>query len=160
MKPTYFLILALFAIGGTSCNAQTLHVRLLNGKTGKPLPNAYVNVWVGDQRKDAVPIVIDSNGEASLSLTNSASDPQLQAESVHSPTFLYSPEIRVQVGFVLCQVTRQKYSWLHITPYSTTDWVRTGLVTSNACGKSATKPEPGVLTIFARPLSFWETLSQ
>jgi hypothetical protein len=48
------LILALFAIVGAPSHAQTLHVRLLNGISGKPISSAYVNVWVGDQRKEAL----------------------------------------------------------------------------------------------------------
>lgn len=76
------------------------------------------------------------------------------------PTFLYAPEIRVQVGFVLCQVTQKKFSWLQIKPYSSEDWIRTGIVTANTCGKAIAAPESGELTIFVRPLSFWEGISE
>ncbi|MEG9434722.1 hypothetical protein JAO29_00790 [Edaphobacter sp. HDX4] len=160
MKKFRFVILALVATAGAIGDAQTLHVRLLNGSSGKPISNTYVNVWVGNQRKEALSIPIDSSGNGVLRLTGGAADEGLQAESAHSPTFPFAPEIKVQAGFVLCQVKQQKYSWLHITPYSTEDWVRTGIVTANTCGKAVAKPEPGILTIFVRPLRFWEKLSE
>jgi hypothetical protein len=153
-------ILAIFATSCASGNAQSLSVRLLNGSSGKPIGKAYVNIWVGDQRKDAVPVPIDNNGSGTFSLRSRDADVHVQAGSAHLPTFPYAPEIRLQVGFALCQNTRQKYSWLQITPYSTDDWTRTGVVTANACGKAVAKPEPGVLTIFVRPLTFWEKLSE
>lgn len=160
MKKFCFVILTLVATAGTIGNTQTLHVRLLNGSSGKPISNTYVNVWVGNQRKDALPIPIDRSGIAALRLTGGAPDVGVQAESAHWPTFPYAPEIRIQIGFVLCQVKQQKYSWLHITSYSTEDWTRIGIVTANTCGNAVAKPEPGMLTIFVRPLNFWEKLSE
>jgi hypothetical protein len=160
VKQLCSLTLALFTIAGALSNAQTLHVKLVNGISAKPISNAYVNVWVGDQRKEALPISVDINGIATLSLTSNVSDVHVQAESIRWPTFLYAPEIRVQAGFVLCQVTQQKYSWLKVTTYPTAEWARIGLVTANTCGKAVASPEPRVLTIFVRPLTFWERLSQ
>ena len=160
MKRLQSAILALSALTGAEGTAQTLNIKLLNGSDGKSIANASVNVWVGDQRKDAVPILIDSNGNGVLSLTSHEADVRVQAESVHPTTFPYAPEIRLQVGFALCQTTRQKYSWLQITPYSTDAWTRSGIVTANTCGDAKARTEPGVLTIFVRPLTFWEKLSE
>jgi hypothetical protein len=154
-----FVLLTPVIIAGAIGNAQTLHIRL-DGRSGKPISNTYVNVWVGNERKEALPILIDNSGVAVLRLTGGAADDGAQAESAHMPTFPYAPEIKIQAGFVLCQVKQQKYSWLTITPYSTNDWVRTGIVTTNTCGKAVAKPEAGVLTIFVRPLGFWEKLSE
>lgn len=160
MNRLYCSILAVFALTGAPGKAQTLRVRLLNGRSGKPIANTYVNVWVGDQRKDAVPVSINSNGDGTLSLTNSETDALVQAGSSHPTIFPYAPEVRLQVGFALCQSKRQTYSWLQITPYSTDEWTRTGIVTANTCGKAVANPEPGLLTIFVRPLTFWERLSE
>lgn len=76
------------------------------------------------------------------------------------PKFLYGPEIRVQIGFVLCNAAQKKFSWLQITPHPTGDWARTGIVTANTCGKAVAKPESGELTIFVRPLNFWERMNE
>jgi hypothetical protein len=154
------VILGLVAATGASGNAQTLRVRLLNGSNGNPISNAYINVWVGAHLKEAIPISIGSNGDAVLRLTGDGTDKDVQAASANVPVFPYAPEIRIQVGLALCQVKQQKYSWLQITPYSTEDWMRGGIVTANTCGKAVAEPEPGMLVIFVRPLSFWEKLSQ
>ena len=156
----YLSVLALFAIVGASGHAQTLSIRLVNGSSGKPIRNAYVNVWVGNARKDAIPVQIDSNGVAKVSLTDRESDVGEQSFPGNPAPFLYESEVRLQVGFVLCQVKQQKYSWLQIEPYSTNEWTHTGIVTANNCGKALAKPEPGVLTLFVRPLTFWEKLSE
>ena len=160
MKKIRFVLLALVATAGAIGNAQTLRVRMLNGSSGKPIANSYVNVWVGDQRKQAVPVPIDGSGNAVLMLAGSTAGGGAQQESAHVATFPYAPEIKIQAGFVLCQDKQQKYSWLHITPYSTEEWIRTGIVTTNTCGKAVAKPEPGLLTIFVMPLNFWEKLSE
>jgi hypothetical protein len=161
MKRLWTLILVFVAVVGAAGNAQTLHVRLLDGRTGKPIGKGGINVWVGDNRKAAVPISGDANGIAKLSLINNAEQAKIGAERPSElPTFLYAAEIRVQVGLVLCQAAEKKFSWLKITPYSTDDWARTGIVTANTCGKAVAKSEPGELTIFVRPLTFWEGMSQ
>src|SRR3982751_4837630 len=102
LKKFCFVILALVATAGAIGNAQTLRVRLLDGRSGEPISNTYVNVWVGNQRKTALPIPIDSSGNAVLRLTGGAADEGVQAESVHWPTFPCAPEIKIQAGFVLC----------------------------------------------------------
>lgn len=160
MKRLLCSIAALFALTNAAGQAQTLTVRLLYGRSGKPVANTYVNVWVGDQRKSAVPVSIDSNGYGVLSLTDGEAAARVQAGSIHLTMFPHAPEVRLQVGFALCQTTQQKYSWLQITPYSTDEWNRTGIVTANTCGKALAKPQPGVLTIFVRPLTFREGLSE
>ena len=159
MRPFCPAIVTLFMLTGAASNSQTLRVKLVNGKSGTPVRDTSVNAWVGDQRKDAVPIPIDGSGNGSLLLTREEADLRVQARSVQ-PIFLYAPQIRFQVGFVLCQTAQQKYSWLKITPYSTDEWMRTGIVTANTCGKAKAKPEPGTLTIFVRPLTLWEGLSE
>jgi hypothetical protein len=160
VKKFRYVLLVLVATAAAIGNAQTLRVRLLNGSSGKPISNSYVNVWVGDQRKEAIPISIDGSGNAVLMLTGSAAGGGVKAEPTHEATFPYAPQIKIQAGFVLCQTKQQKYSWLQITPYSTEEWIRTGIVTANTCGKAVTKSEPGILTIFVRPLNFWEKLSE
>ena len=160
MKEFRFVLVALVATAGVIGHAQTLRIRLVNGISGKPIANSYVNVWVGTQRKEAVPLPVDSSGNAILLLTGSITSREARQESAQVVTFAYAPEIRIQAGFVLCQDTQEKYSWLHITPYKTEQWVHSGFVTANTCGKAIAKAEPGLLTIFVRPLNFWERLSE
>lgn len=155
------VFLAGVAAVGTIGNAQTLRVRLLDGRSGKPIANAAINVWVGNHRKAAVPVSADRNGVVSMRLTDNADQVRVEGDLVDPPTFLYASEIRIQVGFVLCQAAQQKkFSWLQITPYPTGEWTRTGIVTTNTCGKAVAKLEPGELTLFVRPLNLGERMSE
>jgi hypothetical protein len=38
--------------------------------------------------------------------------------------------------------------------------VQQGIVTANTCGKATASPKPGEVTIFVRPLTWWEQLKQ
>ena len=160
MRRSWPVLLAVVAAVGSTGYAQTLSVRMLDGRSGKPIAEGSVNVWVGDHRKAAVPLLGDRDGKTELSLTNDAGQVKTDGGPSDRPTFLYAPEVRIQVGFVLCQAVRKKFSWLQITRYSTEDWARTGIVTANICGKATAKPQPGELTLFVRPLTFWEGLSE
>ncbi len=159
MKRFHLLLLAFSALVGAPCEAQTLRVKLVNGRNGKDVGNTGINVWVGNERKDAVPVSINGEGVGELKLTSPEATTRVEAGSVH-PTFPYAPQIRLQVGFALCQNVRQRYSWLQITPYSTNEWMRSGIVTANTCGTATARPEPGTLTIFVRPLTPWEKLNE
>ena len=108
MKRLWPLLLAVVAALGATGNAQTLRVKLLDGRSGKPIAKGGVNVWVGDNRKAAVPIPGDRNGIAKLNLTNNAGQVNVEAGPSDLPTFLYAPEIRIQVGFALCQAAQKE----------------------------------------------------
>jgi hypothetical protein len=159
IKAHLLITLAALVASAGSGKAQTLHVKFTNGSNGKPAANAYVNAWVGDQRKDATPIMDDANGNATLRLTN---DEMGRSDSGPLGPTLFSraSEIRIRIGFVLCQSSEQKNSRLRITSYATEEWTRTGIVTPNTCGKTVVKSQPEELTIFARPLTLWKKPSQ
>ena len=154
------VLLAVFATVSATGNAQSLRIRLLDGRSGKPISNGGANVWVGENRKAGMPIPGDRNGIATLLLTDNAEQVNVDAGANAPPTFLYAPEIRIQVGYVRCHAAQTKFSWLQITPYPSQEWTRTGIVTANTCGKAVAKPEPGELTLFVRPLNFRERMSQ
>jgi hypothetical protein len=73
---------------------------------------------------------------------------------------MYRDDIGINVGYVLCQMSRGDHSWLMINEYATRDLVQTGIVSKNTCGKVIGERRPGELTIFVRPLSWWEKLKQ
>jgi hypothetical protein len=61
------LLAALFLIvHGVALVAQTLEIKLVDGRNGHPMVGAssYVNVWVGTERKAA--IVVPTDGKALL----------------------------------------------------------------------------------------------
>ncbi len=153
------IMLLLFLLIGpswTTLGAQTIKVKLVNGKSGHPMGNTYVNVWVGSEWKSAIPISTDKEGIAQFDLN----DKGFMLINKDHPILKYADTIRIEAGYVLCQPHGSDYSWLAITKFPTKQVVEQGIVTENTCGKTTASPEPGDITIFVRPLSWWEKLRQ
>lgn len=144
----------------TILHAQVVTIKLVDGRSGHPMVHSYVNVWVGDQRKEAMAIPTDNNGIASLRLTDRDDEVDIHNQSIGrgfgviDPVVRYADSIRINVGYVLCQPRRPAYSWLKIANFSTNPLIHDGIVTPNTCGKITASPEPGQLTIFVKPLGF------
>lgn len=65
----FFMVLLVGSLG-MSLGAQTISIKLVNGKNGHPIAGTCVNVWVGSERKAAMAIPTGRDGVASLRLTN------------------------------------------------------------------------------------------
>jgi len=159
--------LFMFVLCSAALQGQVVKVKLIDGKSGSPIAHSCVNVWVGNQQKAAMAIPTDSNGIASLRLTDRRDEVDIQNRwkscgdfGVIDPVVLYADSIRINAGYVLCQTRPPTESWLAMADFSTNQLIRDGIVTPNACGKSIASPEPGEVAIFVRPLSFWEKLKQ
>ena len=147
--------------------AETIKIKLVNGRNGRPIAASYVNVWVGKQRKDATVIPTDDNGIASLRLTDTADGTGADEEStacgpncVVNPVMKYDASLRINVGYVLCQPDAGSYSWLRMMDLPTSRVLQDGIVAENTCGKTRAIAEPGEVVIFVRPLSWWEKLKE
>src|SRR5215475_1091577 len=162
-------LLALFAFGssGMALRAQTVEIKLVNGRSGNPMADTCVNVWVGTERKLAMAIPTDENGIAKLRLTDK--DDEIDVHNswkgcgdfgVVNPVEKYNDSLRINAGYVLCQFRKPDNSWLAITNYSTKEVLQHGVVTANTCGKAMASPKPGGVIIFVRPLSWWEKMKQ
>lgn len=155
------LILSASALG-----AQTIRVKLVNGKTGRPMAGTHINVWVGKERKWAIVVPTDKDGVASLVLTDKEGEVNVPtgdddgSHVVIRPVVKYDDDLGINAPFVLCQPNTPDYSWLAIRHFSTERVVREGTVMPNTCGKAIASPEPGDLIIFVRPLTWWEALKQ
>jgi hypothetical protein len=103
------LFIALCSSGKVLC-AQTINIKLVNGKTGRAIANTCVNIWVGTERKDAMLIQTDEDGVASLRLTDKDVEINTQERTacggygVVDPAFKYASSIQINAGYVLCQV--------------------------------------------------------
>lgn len=147
--------------------AQTIQIKLVNGRNGSPFAGTCVNVWVGNERKDALAIPTDKNGIARLTLTGNDSEVDLHniwkgcgAFGIKDPVVKFDSSLRVNAGYVLCQSQVPDYSWLATSNFSVDQVIRLGIVTPNSCGRITASPKPGDLTIFVRPLNWWEKLKQ
>lgn len=154
------LLLIAASLGGA--HAQSIRIKLVNGRNGRPVAGKHVNVWVGKERKWAMAIPTDKDGVASLVLTDKEGDvnvPRVDGDGSHvvvNPVVKYDDDLRINVPYVLCQPGTPDYSWLAIRHFSTKQVVDQGIVTPNACGKATVIQTPGEVIIFVRPLSWWE----
>lgn len=161
-----FSILA-FTLSSGALQAQTIKIELVNGRNGRPIANTCLNVWVGTERVNALSIPTDKNGIAVLRLTEENSEittlnrwADCGAEGVINPILKYASTIKVNTGYVSCQLRTADYSWLAVRGFSTKEILQSGVVTANTCGKAKASPKPGELVIFVRPLTWWEKLKQ
>lgn len=156
-----------FSSVGTLLSGQAIEVKLIDGRNGRPIANTCVNVWVGNQQRDALAIPTDKNGVARLQLTDSDAEVNTQDRwkqcgefGVINPVVKFEGSISINAGYVLCQPQATDYSWLAMKTFPTKQLLVEGVATANACGKHTASPRPGEVIIFVRPLSFWEKVKQ
>jgi hypothetical protein len=116
--------------------AETVTIKVVNGRNGRPMSKASVNVWTDNESKDATAIQTDENGTVQVHPVDAQVD------------------LRIQVGYVLCQTPKADYSWLSIMTFPTHRVLEQGIVTANYCGKATAAPQRGEVTIFVRPLTW------
>jgi hypothetical protein len=146
-------------------HAETIKIRLVDGRNGHPLADSYVNTWVGKERKEAIVISTDKDGVALLCFSDDATDTYQSSKGCGHPgassaTVKYDDSLRINVPFVLCQPHGGDYSWLKIMDLPTSRVLHEGVTMPNTCGKSSATAKPGEVIIFVRPLSFWEKLKE
>jgi hypothetical protein len=160
--------LALYSSGTALC-AQTIEIKLVNGRNGRPIAASCVNVGVGvgNERKKTIAIPTDKDGIARLRLTDKDGEIDIHDRwkdcglfGVINPVVKYDDVLPINVGYVLCQSHTSDYSWLAITDLSTKELLQQGIVTTNTCGRATASPKLGEMIIFVRPLSWWEKLKQ
>jgi hypothetical protein len=159
------IFLILFAM---SVSAQTLEIRLVDGRNGRPMVGAssYVNVWVGTERKEAIVIPTDGKGVARIQLTSNASEvniPNSQNSGsivVDHPIVKYDGSFRINAPYGFCGPGGSNYSWLGLETFSTKEVLDHGYSSANTCGRVTVSPQPGQVVLFVRPLTWWEKLKQ
>ncbi len=139
----------------------------MNGRTGRATADTCLNVWVGNERKSAMAIPTGKDGVASLRLTDQDAGINTQNQwkgcgdfGVTNPVVKYASSIRVNTGYVLCQVRQPDHTWLATQTFSTKEVLESGFVTPNTCGKARASPNPAEIVIFVRPLTLWEKLKE
>jgi hypothetical protein len=161
-----FLVFLVLSSSGTLLCAQTVEIKLVNGRNGRQMAATCVGVWVRQDRKDLISIPTDRNGIARLRLTDNDDEIDVQNRwkdcglfGVINPVVKYADTLRVDVGYALC-LPRPDYSLLAITGVSTKRLMQRGIVMPNICGKVIASPKPGELIIFVRPFTWWERLKE
>ena len=162
------LVTVLLTMPAMSLAAQTLEIKLVDGRNGRPMVGAssYVNVWVGTERRVAIVIPTDGNGVARMQLTSKASEvniPNSQNNGsivVNHPIVKYDEILQINNPYVLCGPGGSNYSWLGLENFSMKEILDHGYASANTCGKVTVSPEPGQVVLFVRPLTFWEKMKQ
>ncbi len=137
----------------TACAAHaqlqvsTLHIRVLNGRKGSPVKNASATMTVVPIGPYATPLERKTDAQGSFSMlveSDVKGDVQLRALVLRYPTCRYVPK-----------ADRKKPPMI----YAVHDILTHGIVSDNRCSKRTVAPTPGELTLFVRPLHWWERLS-
>jgi hypothetical protein len=162
------LVTVLLTMPAMSLAVQTLEIKLVDGRNGRPMvgTSAYVNVWVGGERKEAIAIPTDDNGVARLQLTLNPNEVNIP-NSTHAGTIVanhpvvkYDESFRINVPYVLCGSGEVNHSWPELKNFSTKEVLDHGYASANACGKVTVSPNPGQVVLFVKPLTFWEKMKQ
>lgn len=163
----YGFLFSILGFAEMKLDAQEIKIRLIDGRNVQPLANTCVNVWVGNDRKQSTAVSTDAQGVVTLHLATESSKIDTNHQwngcglfGVIDPVFMYHDNIRINVGYVLCQTNAGDHSWLRSNKYSVKELVQTGIVSTTTCGKGTEGRQPGELIIFVRPLSWWERLKQ
>ena len=162
------LVPVLLILPGMSLSAQTIEIKLVDGRNGRPMVGAssYVNVWVGGERKEAIAIPTDEEGVARLQLTTNPSKVNIPNSKdngsivVDHPVVKYDESFRINAPYVLCGPGGGSYSWLELKNFSTKEVLNHGFASANTCGKATVSPQSGQVVLFVRPLTFWEKMKQ
>ena len=162
------LVTVLLVMPAMSLAAQTLEIKLVDGRNGRPMvgTSAYVNVWVGGERKEAIAIPTDDNGVARLQLTLNPNEENIPISTGHGtivenhPVVKYAESFRINAPYVLCGTEEGNRSWLDLKNFNTKEILDHGYASANACGKVKATPQPGQVILFVRPLTFWEKMKQ
>ena len=169
-RPGLLKLLFLFflALPGVSLFAQTLEIKLVDGRNGRPIVSAssYVNAWVGTQRKEAIAVPTDGKGIARIQLTLNPGEVSIPDSKnsgsivLKHPVVMYDESFRINAPYALCTSGGSNYSWLRSEKFSTKEVLSRGYVSPNTCGKSTESPRPGQVILFVRPLTWREKLKQ
>ena len=128
----------LFATGQTTSERKTggsgvlITIKVLNGKSGKPVWRESPNIYIDDSNENINPST-DHHGEAKLRIPASAQKIKISANWGH--------ECRSVPPF---------------PSYAVSEIFQKGIVTDNSCGTLTVSPIPGVLVFYERPSTWWE----
>jgi hypothetical protein len=137
-----FLLLSLLMVRAAFSQQQII-VRALDARNGHPLKNTRIDLWFGDH----------ANSFPQQSTTQ-PDGTTVFAVQEGKTTFVVSGEFIADCrgGNIAGK------SYIDRNVYSVDDVLTAGVVGKNECGKATAQPIRGTLTIFLRPLHWWEKL--
>jgi hypothetical protein len=162
------LALVFFASYAMVLRAQTIQIKLVDGKTGRPVAGACVGAWMKDaSNKMSLYIPADKDGAARLRLTQKDSDvdifynPKLGCGGTGAinPVLKYGDTLTTYStgDHPSCAFPESipNARWKEID-FSTKEVLQHGVASANTCGKITASPQPGDVILFVRPRNFHE----
>jgi hypothetical protein len=147
VRAPFSVLSAILSFGILFCSstlAQTIHLRVLNGRNGRPISSERVQVWIDitmDGNTQVIPrqLSTDSNGQAELYVGGATT-------------------IRIaSIDYFDCRPFRKNAPR---PTYSVAEILSSGLATANRCGKPRVEARPGEVVFFVRPFTWWEELKR
>jgi hypothetical protein len=162
------LLLLAFGLTGAVAHAQTVEIKLVNGRNGRPMASINICVWVGNKGNANSGLWIktetDKTGSVNIRLTPEHVEDKNETgvicggPVVINPVFEYGDTISMSSYTIVCRVVPKEPSRLNGIHWSTEEVLKHGIVTPNTCGKATASPTPGELVFFVRPLTWLEQL--
>jgi hypothetical protein len=166
------LILSFAGLFGRTAHAQDIRIKVLNGRSGKPITNECLNVWIPNFYGAHIVARTNKRGTVILHVTESAFSgevrcggwPVAAARPKDGETITVSGDNYVacqEYGNTLPADAANRGVLKQLMPsYSISRIADSGLSSSNTCGKFRAKAKPGELIFFVRPRSFFEKMRE
>jgi hypothetical protein len=133
--------IALLALVLSACaTAQTIRVRLLNAKNGKPIAKRYVSIQWKDNFEHT-DLLTDSLGVAVFPIPSGANEFYLMGGGTEKEPYR---TVYLDCGF-------QPKSFNLVTTV-----VKSGIVPKNQCGRASVVPKPGEIVFWGLPRAWWQ----
>lgn len=159
----YLLFAIVITLCSSSACAQEIRIRLLNGRNGHPMSDC-LNVWTAPGQRNPTIVRTGKDGVAVIR-TGNADRNTVVAPCKYVPTSA-SVEHLGAIGIWLdldvdCRAKTDVGSSPSKTKfYALEDIIKTGVASSNTCGKFIMNPSPGELVIYGRRPHWWEAISR
>ena len=158
------LFLASYA---TALHAQTIQIKLVDGKTGRPVAGVCVAARMMKDYRKSAEIPMDKDGVARLRLTQMENELDISYNSklgcggngAINPVFKYAGSLTIGTNgdHPSCafpeSMPNARYKEID---FSTKDVLEHGVVSANTCSKVTASPQPGEIILFVRPRNFRE----
>jgi hypothetical protein len=159
-------------------HAQEIHIRVLNGRNGKPITNECLNVFLGSWHGGDLVAPTDRDGVVVLHFENNQATAEAASPHDCNETAVLGPKAvpkgmdAITVSgdlYVACQEHGKIIPGEPATPnllkevmpsYPIKKILESGVSTANTCGKFRTVAKPGELIFFARPRTFSERMRE
>jgi hypothetical protein len=117
-------------------SAEPITIRIVDGRNGHSISDEKLQLWFNSQSGSAMSISTDKQGVAKVDAPSGAA-------------LLLSANL-----YVDCRYSKQ--TGPERPTYPVSDILRSGVLSTNTCGKLKLSPTPGELIFFVRPEHWWE----